>query len=497
MNLPVSREFEPAELRFGRVGNTGRSRACEMAKFTETNLDFLPDSCEGIYLVGGAVRDLLAGHTPTDIDLVVNGDIEHVAKQIANKTDGSTIDLGKKGFAILRVATPKMSIDLTPLEQSSIEADLQQRDFTINAMAYDLNSQRMVDCTGGLTDMQDRRIRMISPAAFEKDPARLVRAYRMAAVMHYSISAKTQDAIGRYRHLVSRVAGERVWAELVKLFSAVNSASIMSQMAANGLLTAIFPEMQPTIGCTQSRPHQFDVFDHSLLAYEKLETLLAGRDDHFPKPALMAGQTDLISHAAMLKYAILLHDTGKPSTRYVDRNGRIRFPGHAKKSAQITAVISSRLKLSNRQRDVSDALIRHHIRPLFLYLAFENHCLGRRGMVRFFRLCGHLTLPIVAHAMADIMAKGKILQARDRAFISFCDRLVNAYTAYQRRQSLVPPLINGHDLIAVFGLSPSPRFKHILNRVDERRLSGELSTRDQALKWVEAYLKADAGGRKS
>jgi tRNA nucleotidyltransferase/poly(A) polymerase len=338
--------------------------------------------------------------------------------------------------------------------------------------------------------MQRRRIRMISPAVFEKDPARLVRAYRMAAVMGYFISARTQDAIGRHRHRVGSVAGERIWAELVTLFSAAKSAPIISQMAANGMLTAIFPEMQPTIGCTQSRPHQFDVFDHSLLAYEKLEALLAGRDDRFPNPPTVAGQTDLISHAAMLKYAILLHDAGKPSTRHVDKNGRIGFPGHANKSAQIAAAISSRLKLSKKQRDVSETIIRHHIRPLFLYLASENHRLGHRGMVRFFRLCGHLTLPVIAHAMADIMAKSKILQTRDKAFISFCDRLVNAYTAYQQRQALVPPLINGHDLIAVFGLSPSRYFKHILNRVDERRLSGELSTRDEALKWVEAHLNA-------
>ena len=163
----------------------------------------------------------------------------------------------------------------------------------------------------------------------------------------------------------------------------------------------------------------------------------------------------------------------------------------------VAAAISSRLKLSKKQRDVSEAIIRHHIRPLFLYLASENHRLGRNGMVRFFRLCGHLTLPIIAHAMADIMAKSKILQTRDKAFISFCDRLVNTYRAYQQRQALVPPLINGHDLIAVFGLAPSRYFKHILNRVDERRLSGELSTRDEALKWVEAHLNATVAKPKS
>ena len=460
-----------------------------MADLTDIHLYFLPADPEGIYLVGGTVRDLLTGHPPADIDLVVNGDIAHTARQIAEKTGGSIIDLGKKGFDVLRVASPETTIDITPLDHPSIEADLLQRDFTINAMAYDVKAQRLVDCTGGLADMQQKTIRMVSAGAFENDPARLVRAYRMAAVFHFSICAGTRDAIGRYRHLIGSVAGERVWAELVKIFNTADSAPIIMSMAASGLLTAIFPELKPAVGCTQNRHHQFDVFDHSLRVYEKLETLLAGFGTRFPDLAAIAAQEHLPGHAAMLKYGALLHDVGKPTTRQVDKNGRIRFPGHAAKSAAITVGISRRLRLSNKQREVSDAIIRHHIRPLFLFLSSEKGSLGPSGIVRFFNRCNNLTLPIIVHAMADIMAKGKVLQDRDSGFISFCDRLVKAYIDYKNRQAAVPPLINGHDLISVFGLSPSPRFKHILNRVDEQRLSGDLDTRDQALKWVGSYLE--------
>ena len=153
------------------------------------------------------------------------------------------------------------------------------------------------------------------------------------------------------------------------------------------------------------------------------------------------------------------------------------------------------MRLSNRQRHVSDAIIRHHIRPLFLYLASENGSLGRNGRVRFFNRCGDLTLPIIVHAMADIMAKGESMQDRDNGFIFFCDDLLNAYIAYKNRQAAVPPLISGNDLIAVFGLPPSPRFKTLLNRVNERRLSGELGTRNQALEWVKACLLSEAGER--
>ncbi|MFO7713885.1 HD domain-containing protein [Desulfosarcina sp.] len=457
-------------------------------------LDFLPDDPEGIYLVGGALRDMLAGHTPADIDIVVDGDIFHTARQIAAKTDGRIVDMGKKRFEVLRVASPQTTVDITPLNCPSIEADLLQRDFTINAMAYDIKERRLVDCTGGLVDLQQKRVRMVSPGIFERDPARLVRAYRMAAVFHYSISAGTREAIGRHCRLVGSVAGERVWAELVKLFNTAASAPILRDMAASGLLTALFPELQTTVGCMQNHHHQFDVFDHSLRAYEKLEDLLDGSDDRLPFLAAAAEQADLSGHAAMLKYSALLHDVGKPGTRRVDGQGRIGFPGHAAKSAVIVAKISSRLRLSNRQRGVADAVIRHHLRPLFLFLASAHGSLGRRGRVRFFNRCGRLSLPILVHAMADIMAKGKDLQDRDKGFISFCGCLAREYRDYRHIQATVPPLISGHDLMAVFGLAPSPRFRHILNRVDEQRLTGELSTRDQALKWVGAYLMSGVKG---
>ena len=158
-----------------------------MADLTDIHLDFLPDDPEGIYLVGGALRDLLVGRPPADIDLVVSGDISRSAAQIAQKTAGSIIDLGKNGFDLLRVAAPETTIDITPLNHASIEADLLQRDFTINAMAYDVKARRLVDCTGGLADMRAKVIRMVSKAAFVNDPARLVRAYRMAAVLGFTI----------------------------------------------------------------------------------------------------------------------------------------------------------------------------------------------------------------------------------------------------------------------------------------------------------------------
>lgn len=463
-----------------------------MAAIKDINLDFLPDNPDGIYLVGGTVRDLLAGHHPADIDLVVKGDITALAAQIAVKTGGRSIDLGKKGFNVLRVASPGLVIDITPLSHASIEADLRQRDFTINAMAYDVGARRLVDCTGGLTDMRRKKIRLVSPTAFARDPARLVRAYRMAAVFNFSLSAETRNAVNACRHLVGSVAGERIWAELIRIFNTADSAPVIKEMAASGLLTAIFPELQSTIGCMQNHHHQFDVFDHSLRTYERLEDLLAG---HRSDLMTIAEHTGLAGHAAILKYSALLHDVGKPISRRVDEKGCLRFPGHAAMGARIAGTISRRLKLAGHQRTFADIVIRHHIRPLHLFIACQNRTLGPQGMVRFFNRCGRLTLPIIVHAMADNMAKRQEQQSTGGHFITFCHHLANAYRDYKSRQAAIPPLINGRDLISIFGLSPSPRFKQILSRVDEHRLSGALTTRDQAIKWVSAYLAKEPASK--
>ncbi|BBO79281.1 HDIG domain-containing protein [Desulfosarcina widdelii] len=466
-----------------------------MPDFSRFDLKFLPETTDAVYLVGGSVRDLLAGRRPADFDLAVAGDIRRIAGQIAAKTGGTVVDLGNKGFEVLRVASPETMIDLSPLDGPGIEVDLQRRDFTVNALAWDVRSRQLVDCTGGLADMQRRTIRMVSSTALEKDPARLVRAYRLAAVLGFSIDSETRTAIASHHHLIGSVAAERVWAELEKLLACDRSAPHIRDMAESGLLISIFPELAPAVGCGQNRYHAFDVFEHSLQAYAHMERLIIEFDSRYPELSDLAEKQHLVDHAPILKYACLLHDVGKPATRRVDAAGQVHFYGHAAKSADIAAGASERLHLSRKQRQTADAIIRHHIRPLFLYLASENDNLGRRGMIRFFNRCGDMTLPIVVHTMADIMAKRPVIDGRDEGFIHFCSELLNAYRDFCSRRAALPPLIDGHDLMEIFGLAPSPLIGRIIKQVHERRLSGELATRNRALAWVRAYLDRRAEDR--
>ena len=457
----------------------------------ELDLDFLPAERNGIYLVGGTVRDLLMGIQPADIDLVTGNDVAGLASAIAGRCRGRVVDLGgKKGFAVLRVASPSLIVDIARLEEQTIEANLMRRDFTFNAMAYDVEKRLIVDVTGGRSDLNGKIVRMVSQTAFADDPARLIRAYRMAAVLSFNIDRQTRDAIGRHAHLIDRVAGERIWSELMKLFATPASSPLVRHMREDGLLTSIFPELLPTMGCMQNRFHQYDVFEHSLRTYTQVEALITNAGQHVGHLVTGDELANLTANGALIKYAALLHDVGKPATRKVDADGRVHFAGHAGHGADLVDTISRRLRLSTFQRKTADTIVRNHIRPLSLFLAMQSDTLSRRGIVRFFNRVDRLTVSLIVHSMADCLAKHAVLSPKDKNFLAFCNRLLADYADFRNRQAASPPLIDGNDLITLFGLVPSPHFKRILRRVEERRLSGDISTRDEALAWVKGHLAA-------
>jgi tRNA nucleotidyltransferase/poly(A) polymerase len=173
------------------------------------NKNILP-RLKGTYIIGGSVRDLLLGRTPVDYDITVTGNPEQFAKKIIAKSKGHIVRLGKPGQMIIRVISGDNIFDITSLDGSSIEDNLNQRDFTINAIAYDLYSQSVIDCVGGLQDLADKKVRMISKEIFKKDPVRLIRAYRIGACLNFEIEAQTHEAIKSNTKLIKNIAGERI-----------------------------------------------------------------------------------------------------------------------------------------------------------------------------------------------------------------------------------------------------------------------------------------------
>lgn len=448
------------------------------------DLDIFPADA-GAYIVGGSIRDLLLDRSPNDYDIAVCGDPAKFAARAAAKAGGHRVEIGKGTRKIIRVVTARHLLDVAAVTGPTIESDLAGRDFSINAMAWHLSTGRIIDPFDGRKDLSRKKIRMVSTAAFSNDPIRLLRAYRLAAALGFGIEPQTMAAIRDRHAMIRQSAGERIRAELFRLFATAHSHPYLIQMEQTGLLTAIFPEMIPLKGCRQNRHHDGDVLTHSLAALRRMEDLIREvKEDRTPAdPA-----SDILGpdNPALLKMAALLHDIGKPSVKTETEGGAIHFYGHAEKSADMVQAICLRLKFSKLEMQFLDSIIRNHLRPLALFNAWRTHSLTPKGLARFFLKCGAKAPFLLLHAQADNRAKNKSQAATARE--DFIRDLLRRYFAEFLPAKHSAPLITGRDLIGEFKLKPSPRFKTILARVAEAQLSKAVKTRPEALALVRGIL---------
>jgi tRNA nucleotidyltransferase/poly(A) polymerase len=443
------------------------------------------------YLVGGAVRDLLMQRHPTDLDVAVDGDAAVFAAALAQRLKARVVPMGKPGQITYRVTSPGFLTDITGLAGISLANDLKRRDFTVNAMAYDLHAHRLIDLLGGQEDIEAGRIRMVTEQAFVDDPLRLLRAFRMAAVLDFTIDRDTFRAITRHAHRISQPAGERLRAELVQLMACPDSARQIETMSNSGLLTSLFPEMAPMQGCRQNRHHDFDVYDHTLNAYAAVEQCLQDAGQ-------LAGPLGKRYHeppyrrttAAILKYAVLLHDIGKPETRQVDADGQVHFHGHTHRSEQMAEAIHARLRLSKTENEQARTIIANHGRPLDLLSARRAGNLSLKGINRLFRNCDPWAPEVLLHALGDTLGKRKAPDAAVETALAFIKDLIRDY--YDRYRPLADrqPLIGGRDLMNRFGLKPSALLGDILKAVEDERFAGRIGTRDEALAHAARVLAA-------
>ena len=443
---------------------------------------------KGAYIIGGSIRDLLLDRIPTDYDIAVMENPKKFAEKIAKNISGRLVKMGQPGQMIIRVVSNDNIFDITSLNGSFIEDDLKKRDFTINAMAYDLSSGEIIDCLGGLRDLADKKVRMVSADVFKKDPIRLIRAYRIAACLNFQIESQTASVISTYAKLIQNSAGERIRGEIFKLLGTSKSYHYLSQMDDAGLLTAIFPDLDRLKECLQNSHHNYDVFEHTMKAYHHLETILNDPAKILPNTSIQIRQYLDEEKTVLLKYAILLHDIGKPWTKTTDNRGKIHFYGHSRKSADLAQKISKKLRFSNREKRFIDFIIRNHSNPLFLFTAMQKKTLTHKGVTRFFIKCGDNTPALLLHTIADIMAKRDKPNQINKAFIWFVKEMIRNFFYDFKCKIKEPPLITGRDLIHEFGLIPSPLFKTILNLVQEEKLTNTIKSRSEALALVKDYL---------
>ncbi len=452
------------------------------SRLVQQVLDWLTHQEPDLYLVGGCVRDRLLGRPLHDLDLTTSGDGLRLARRLANRFEGAYYPLDVErntGRAILTGAEGDLVVDVAHLRGDSLAADLAARDFTINALAAPVRAPaQVIDFHGGLPDLEARLIRPVSDRSLRDDPLRALRAVRLAAELGFALSPETEALIARDGAALARVAGERVRDEFTRLLARPQAAPWLRRLDALGLLTIILPDLEPLRGLEQPPPHHLPVLAHSLETVHALESLFGAQPPPvpFPLPQLPTARR------VILKLAALLHDTGKASTRTVDEIGRIRFIGHAKIGARITAQALRRLRLSRTEVRLGETIVRHHMRPLLLA---NQQSVSARAVYRFFRDTGDAGVEVLIHALADHRATHSPAVPDDRwpRLVALTERMLRDYEEHRERIT-PPPLINGHDLLREFGLQPGPHIGEILEAVREAQVSGEVRSREAALALV-------------
>ena len=378
-----------------------------------------------IYLVGGAVRDLLLNHQAIDIDLVLEGDALDTAQQLASTT-GSAVTLHSE-FHTAKLHLPSFNLDLASarseyyqcsgdlpvVSPADIRTDLRRRDFSINAMAISLNAEnygQLLDECGGLSDLQERLIRVLHQQSFRDDATRMWRAVRYEQRLNFRIERTTEVLLKQDLSMLNSISGERLWYELECIFGETQPEKALLRANELGLLRYIHPQL---------------TCNHMLGRWHK-----------------HAQQLSLPQKPAMGLYlALLLYNL---------------------EAAECEETIES-LKLSkNLSRTLRDSI---QIKASFA--ALENSILSPSFVYR--SLYNYDPIAIKANLIVSESANTR--------------RHIQLYLEQLRD---VKPILNGNDLLAL-GIKSGPSISTALNRLLNARLDGEISSREDEILWVEQH----------
>jgi len=410
-------------------------------------------------LAGGCVRDRLLGKEPKDYDVATSA----LPEQVIALFPGA-LTVGAH-FGVVVVRKGEHQIEVATFRQDGVyhdgrrpesvtfstpEMDAERRDFTVNGLFEEPLQGEIIDYVGGEADLKARVLRAIGDPVkrFEEDQLRLMRAVRFATVLDFEIEAETWSAVKALAPQIKTVSMERLREEFSRTMLHPNRVRGFDLLVESGLMRHLLPEILVLQGCEQ--PPQFhpegDVFIHTRLMLTYL-----------PPDASLS-----------LVLSILFHDIAKPATQTIDENGRIRFNGHDQLGASMTDNILRRLKYPNQVIEQTVEAVANHM--VFkdvpkMRVAKLKRFMARPGFDDEMEL--HRCDCLGCHGMLD---NYHFLLAKREEFAN---------------EPLIPPrLIDGNDLIAL-GWKPGRALGAILEAVQTQQLEGKLSTREEALAWVQ------------
>tara|TARA_Y100001960_G_scaffold54890_1_gene56211 strand:- start:97 stop:1563 length:1467 start_codon:yes stop_codon:yes gene_type:complete len=457
---------------------------------------------EEIFLVGGAIRDILLGNIPTELDLLIQGNAFALAHELANHADSKVVEIDSQYQLVYRVPLPDGGIDVIETSES-LRDNLGFRDFTINSMAVPVKhisdkefitvgNDKILDPFSGQQDIQDRVIRMTNKSVFADDPIRAIRAARFIGQFDFEVEPATMRQLTAVDFRTDMVSPDRLSRELVLLFQSKHYLKGLEFLAATGILAELFPYLRECMTQDQSAPHILNVYDHQLQAARYLEQIVGERDlsevssEQVARthPELNSELQKLIPSGhplASLRMAVLLHDVGKPSTaNFVD--GKWRFFDHPGVGANILRAHLIRCRFSNEFVESITLLVQNHMR-LGQLIELGDH-VSERAIFRLHRDVGKSIGSLALLYLSDTFATVDSNESTE-AFLMKQTRLltiVNWEPSEAAKQ--LNSWINGETVMELLGIGPGPEVGQILDSLELATVDGLIKSETDARNFV-------------
>lgn len=425
-----------------------------------TALEILADAGFEAFVVGGAVRDALMGKEAHDWDVTTSAE----PQQIISAFEGfRIIETGIK-HGTVTVIIDEYPIEITTYRietgysdnrhpdsvsfTDNVEKDLARRDFTCNAIAYNPKTG-ITDPFGGLADIHSKIIRCVGEPdrRFNEDGLRILRCLRFSQVLGFSIDPVTKQSVHNNVNLLENISKERIYSEIMKMLSQCSADFLLE---FSDVMFFIIPELKSEKGCLQNHPrHIYDVWQHSCVAVENCP------------------------HEAVIRFAALLHDVGKPLCRFTDEKGTDHFYGHGKKGADLAYNIVKNLKAPNAVADKVKQLVEYH--------DFVPEKISPKTYRKYVGILGEETLEsLFIIREADLRAQNpQYLEeslAGNKAGYSVYKSIFETAKCF----SIKDLDISGNDLMAE-GVPSSPLLGEILSQLFDEVISDKLENNKSAL----------------
>lgn len=470
-----------------------------------------------VYLVGGAVRDLLLGQNPKDLDFVLASGSIPLAKAVKKALHGvwyALDDERQSARVLLHPGSQQERIlDFVSFTGSTLQEDLCQRDYTVNAMAVRLaDPQTLIDPVNGKEALNIGELRVASGNSIQLDPLRALRSIRLMRKFALKPDFETAQLITEGAAGMASVSGERVRDELFKLLEIPDFAESLRLMQSLQLLQPVFPQIDQVFTLEAIPPHVHDLWEHTLQAVLYLETFITGTN---PNPArdltgshlsavldnLQAFQQELSQNLdlplqadrkrrSLLLLAMLYHDLGKPSSRTLMPDGRLHFREHPQKGSAMVADLCARLLFGTEECKYLQLMVAQHMR--IHHLANPRDPFSRRAIYRYYLELGNFGVDLTLISLADTLAaKEDTLQpAGWQHELGIARQLLDAW--YSRQSEVVDPpkLLDGNDLQHLFTLKPGPLLGLLLASLREAQAEGFVTTQQEALVFCQELIEA-------